>query len=153
MYNVKSITFGRSTKIDYEIISETNLRNITSKEEPLHPDFRAAAMPLFDMILRFCEFEEEMKSRIIPAKVVFSEGKESGRCCKITFLLKLEHSINGLRITTPKFSEFQTDLSNQFLPDELNQLELLKDEAFAYAHTNKTAQGNLFEESEQPAEE
>ncbi|MHC1718562.1 MAG: hypothetical protein AB9883_07905 [Acidaminococcaceae bacterium] len=145
MYDVNSIQFGKNIKVDYEIIGETTTRNVTSKEDMTHPDFQAAAKPLFDMILRFCEFAEEMKNRIIPIKVQLSSSEKAGRCCRITFILKLQNSINGLKITTPKFSEYQTETSNCFTPEELNQLELLKDEAFAYAHANKTAQIGLFD--------
>lgn len=148
MYNVNSIQFGNSIKIDYEISGEeSTLRNVTSKDDMVHPDFTAATQPLFDMIIRFCEFDPALKKRIAPKKVTFSKSEKAGRCVKITFILRLENSINGLQITTPKYTEIVTDVNNQLTEQELNALELLKDEAFNYAHGNKTAQVSLFEDN------
>lgn len=146
MYNVNSIQFGNSIKIDYEISGEdSTLRNVTSKDDMVHPDFTAAAQPLLDMILRFCEFDQALKTRIAPKKITFSETEKAGRCVKITFVLRLENSINGLQITTPKYTELETDINNKLTEQEINALELLKDEAFNYAHGNKTAQVSLFD--------
>lgn len=149
MYNVNSIQFGNSIKIDYEISGEdSTLRNVTSKDDMVHPDFTAATLPLFDMIIRFCEFSQELKTRIAPKKITFSESEKAGRCVKITFVLRLENSINGLQITTPKYTELATDINNKLTEQEINSLELLKDEAFNYAHGNKTAQVSLFDGQE-----
>ena len=153
MYNVNSIQFGKSIKIDYEISGEeSTLRNVTSKNDKVHPDFAAATMPLFDMILRFCEFSQELKTRVVPKKITFSESEKAGRCVKITFFLRLENSINGLQITTPKYTELETDINNKLTEQELNALELLKDEAFNYAHGGKTAQICLFEDKKEEIE-
>ena len=70
MHTVNSIQFGSLIKVDYEISGETILHNISSKDDKVHPDFTAATIPLFDMILRFCEFGQELKNRIAPKKVI-----------------------------------------------------------------------------------
>lgn len=145
MHTVNSIQFGSLIKVDYEISGETILHNISSKDDKVHPDFTAATIPLFDMILRFCEFGQELKTRIAPKKVIFSNNEKAGRGVKIIFILRLENSGNGLKLTTPKYTELLTDINNRLTEQELNTLELLKDEAFNYAHGNKTAQICLFE--------
>ena len=164
---VNSFNYQQPIKVDYCIYEDdldNSLITVVTKNLQPHPDFLKACLPLYDMIRRFCEFDNlterlidnldiyeadgeqslkvvesnaEWNKLIVPQKVSFLRADKKGEGIKISFTMKVAGIGTEIKITTPTY--WNADLTTK----EKAQIVIMKQEAFAYAHENKQAQTEL----------
>lgn len=164
---VNYFTCQQPIKVDYRIYEDDldkSLITVVTKTVQPHPDFQKACLAAYDMIRRFCEFDKltekligdldiyeaeseqtlraaesnaEWNKLIVPQKISFPTSDKKGTGIKINFIFKVVNFGGEIKMVTPTY--WDADLT----PEEKVQIEVMKQEAFAYAHQNKQAQTEL----------
>jgi len=164
---VNYFTCQQPIKVDYRIYEDDldkSLITVVTKSVQPHPDFQKACLAVYDMIRRFCEFDKltekligdldlyeadgaqslkvaesnaEWNKLIVPQKISFPTSDKKGTGIKINFIFKVPDFGGEIKMVTPTY--WDADL----MLEEKVQIEVMKQEAFAYAHKNKQAQTEL----------
>ena len=164
---VNYFTCQQPIKVDYRIYEDDldkSLITVVTKSVQPHPDFQKACLAVYDMVRRFCEFDKltenligdlniyeadgeqslkvvesnaEWNKLIVPQKISFPTSDKKGTGIKINFIFKVPDFGGEIKMVTPTY--WDADLTFE----EKTQIEVMKQEAFAYAHQNKQAQTEL----------
>lgn len=163
IYEVKYVQVKQGTvKVRYTVTPSGGEpeESIVSRSDKVHEDFRKAWKELRKIAARFLEFplqnEESKNLHVAVTKVNFLQHKDCGDGMQLVVLLQgFTHCREPLQVVTHKFYECAVDsyldnnkhprILQQLLPDEIEVMEKLKDEAFAYAYYCKREQPTVDE--------